>query len=84
MSPEPAEWLSIEVVAMTYSVDVDWILRVEALGALRHSERKAGAVRIAASDLDRIAAVVRWHLRLGLELETAVALLLAADDDDAV
>jgi len=72
------EWLSVEVVARDYGVHVEWILRVEALGVLRHVERQSGGLRIATSDLDRLAAIVRWHLRLGLDLESA-ALLLAAE-----
>lgn len=74
---EPAyvEWLAVEVVAKDYGVEVEWILRVEALGVLRQVDRRAGVVRIASSELDRLAAAVRWHLRLGMELELVAALL---------
>lgn len=78
MSPSPTpRWLTLEVVARTYGVEVEWILRVQSLGALRQTEQQAGGLRIAASELDRLARLVRW-VRLGLDLDLAVALL--ADD----
>ncbi|MEZ5963536.1 MAG: hypothetical protein R3F56_06790 [Planctomycetota bacterium] len=76
----PPQWLSIEVVARTYGVEVEWILRVQSLGVLRRAEADAGRLRIAVSELDRLAQLIRWY-RLGVDLELAVALL--ADDPRA-
>jgi hypothetical protein len=77
-APRPIEWLTLEVVARDYGVAVEWILRVEAVGVLR-VERTAGTVRIAASELDRLAAAMRWHLHFGMDLEVVAALLVEVD-----
>jgi hypothetical protein len=68
-------YVTVESAAECYRVDVRWIEEVRRHGVLGPAELVGGAQGIPVSALDRLAAVLRWHRHLGLDLETAAALL---------
>jgi hypothetical protein len=69
-------WISVEAVARCYDVELDWLLLVVDSGALRGVQQRDNQLRIAENELDRIAAAVRWHRHLALEMEVVTAMLL--------
>ena len=75
MTSEP-RWIAIEVVARCYDVEIDWLLLVVDSGVLLGVQLRDNQLRIAEGELDRIAAAVRWHRHLALEMETVTAMLL--------
>ena len=66
---------SFEAAAECYRVEVAWIERVVAAGVLGPGERTGERVALVATDLDRLARILRWHRHHGLDLETVLALL---------
>lgn len=60
-------WMRVEDAAACYEVEVSWVREVVAAG-LVGLHREAGVERLAASDLDRLAEVVRLSRILGLDL----------------
>lgn len=68
-------FVTLESAAECYRVELRWVEEVYASGGLGLGERVGGSTAIAASELDRLAAVLRWHRHYGLDLETALALL---------
>lgn len=74
-------WIRLEVVAEIYEVRVLWIREVYEYGLLGPGIEEGSTVKIAATQLDRVAQVVRLHGTLGLGLESmALALGLQPDD----
>lgn len=67
-------FLTLETAAECYHVEVRWIEEVQRAGLLR-GERVDGSLALSARELDRMAAVLRWHRHHGIELETVLALL---------
>lgn len=67
--------VTIETVAEWYRVEARWIEEVHAEGLLEHVERVGGSIVFSASELDRLARVLRWHRHHGLDLGTVLALL---------
>lgn len=70
------EWIAIEIVAQCYGVDIAWLMRVAELGVLHRVEHHGDRLQIAAAEMDRIAAVVRWHRHLDVDLETVAVMLM--------
>jgi len=67
-------YMSVESAAECYRVEARWIEEVHRSGLLR-GERVGGSLALPARELDRLAAVLRWHRHHGLALETVLALL---------
>lgn len=79
MSARPLEldgeaFVTVEVAAECYHVEVRWLEDVCARGYLCRLERIGGALALPVSELDRLAALLRWHRHHGLDLDTVVAL----------
>ena len=68
-------WVRVEDAAACYEVEVAWVREVVAAG-LVDSSREQGVERLAASELDRLAEVVRLSRVLGLDLGAIEAWLL--------
>jgi len=68
-------FVTLESAAECYHVEASWIERVYSHGLLGPGERIGGSIAVPASELDRLAAVLRWHLHYGLDLEAVAALL---------
>lgn len=80
MSPDLFElhgevFITLAGAAECYRVEVAWIEGVYATGLLGPGERVGDAIAIAAVELDRLAAILRWHRHHGLDLETVATLL---------
>ena len=71
-------YLTLDLVAACYSVEIRWLEQVTELGLLSTAERVEGALAIAARELDRVARIVRWHFHQGIDLGV-VAVLLEED-----
>jgi len=68
-------YLSLERVADCYQVELTWIEEIRARGLLGEVLVVEGSPALAAEDLDRLAAILRWHRHHGLDLELVAALL---------
>lgn len=68
-------FVTLETAAECYRVEVRWIEQVYDTGLLGSGERVGGSIAVPAAELDRLAAVLRWHRHHGLELETVLAML---------
>lgn len=68
-------FVTLESAAECYQVEPRWIEEVYRHGFLGRGERVGGALAVPAAELDRLAAILRWHRHLGVELEAVVALL---------
>jgi hypothetical protein len=68
-------YLSLEIVAEIYQVEVLWLREVYEFGLLGRGVSAGTVIRIQAVQLDRVATIVRWHHNLGLDVE-AIALAL--------
>ena len=71
-------YLGLETVAEVYRVRAVWLREVFDSGLLGPGAPGERGPCIAAAQLDRVATIVRLHLRLGLDLE---ALQLALGED---
>jgi len=69
-------YLSLETVAEIYHVEVLWLREVYDFGLLESCVEAGTVIHIQATQLDRVAAIVRWHVGLGLDVE-AISLALA-------
>ena len=69
-------YLNLETVAEIYHVEVLWLREVYDFGLLESSVDSGTVIHIQATQLDRVAAIVRWHVGLGLDIE-AISLALA-------
>lgn len=67
-------FVTLASAAELYRVELRWVEQVYAHGLLGPGERVSGEVAITERDLDRLAALVRWHRHCGLELELLTAL----------
>jgi hypothetical protein len=67
--------VTLDTVAVWYRVEARWIEEVHAEGLLQRVERVGGSIAFPASELDRLARVLRWHRQFGLDLGTVLALL---------
>ena len=68
-------YVTLESAAECYHVELRWIEEIHRRGLLGPGERVGGSLAFHARELDRLAAVLRWHRHHGLELETVMALL---------
>lgn len=75
-SDRAPEWIAIDIVAQSYGVDIEWLLQAADLGVLHGIEQRGDRLHIAATEMDRIAAAVRWHRHLEVDLETIAILLV--------
>lgn len=66
-------FVTIEAAAECYRVEARWIEQVWAEGLLA-GERVEGALALPATELDRLAAILRWHRHHGLDLDAVRAL----------
>lgn len=73
-------YLSLETVAEIYHVEVLWLREVYDFGLLGSGVDSGRVIHIQAVQLDRVAAIVRWHVGLGLDVE-AISLALADRSD---
>lgn len=73
-------FLRLEVVAEIYSVESSWLDRAIEAGLVGPIVRHEGFRAIPVPSLDRVAAIVRLHRGLGLDLD---AITLFFDRDDA-
>jgi hypothetical protein len=69
-------YVTLEAAADCYRVEARWLERLHEEGLLARAERVEGALALPASELDRLAAILRWHRHLGVELEVVRALLV--------
>jgi hypothetical protein len=69
-------FVTLESAAECYRVETRWIEEVYAEGLLGHGERVGGSIAVRAAELDRLAAILRWHRHLGLELDAVRALFV--------
>lgn len=63
-------YLSLEVVAEVYELQVTWLREAYELGMLGVGACSGSTVCIAAVQMDRLSTIVRLHRVLGLDLET--------------
>ena len=68
-------FVTLEMAAECYHVEVTWLEEVERQGLLGPAVRVGDSRAFPAAELDRIAAILRWHRYHGVELETVVAFL---------
>ena len=68
-------FVTLETAAECYHVEERWIEQVCRHGALGPARRVGGSLAMPVSELDRLAAILRWNRHHGLELEAVVALL---------
>jgi hypothetical protein len=68
-------FVTLETAAECYHVEARWIEEVHRHGLLGRAERVTGSLAFPAAELDRLAAILRWHRHLGLDLDTVTALL---------
>ncbi len=68
-------FVTLEAVAECYRVEVRWVEEVYAEGLLGPGERVGRSIAVPAAELDHLAALLRWHRHLGLDLDAVAALL---------
>jgi hypothetical protein len=68
-------FVTLAAVAECYRIEPERVEEFHAAGLIGGGERVEGALAVPAAELDRLAAVLRWHRHLGLELEAIAALL---------
>lgn len=68
-------FVTLESAAECYRVEARWIEEIHRRGLLGPAERVGEVLALPARQLDRLAAILRWHRHLGLELEAAAAFL---------
>ena len=68
-------FVTLESAAECYQVEARWVEEVYEYGLLGAGERVGSALAVRARELDRLAAILRWHRHLGLELEAILPLL---------
>lgn len=67
-------YVTLASAAACYRVELRWVEQVYASGLLGPGERVGAEVALAEAELDRLAAIVRWHRHLGFELDVVAAL----------
>jgi hypothetical protein len=68
-------FVTLETAAECYQVETRWIEEVYSHGLLGRGERVGSSLAVPVSELDRLAAVLRWHRHHGLDLDAVLALL---------
>lgn len=68
-------FVTLETAALCYRVERAWIEEVYAHGLIGHGERVGSSIAVRASELDRLATILRWNRHHGLALEAILALL---------
>lgn len=68
-------FVTLESAAECYQVEVRWVEEVYDNGLLGQGEKVGPSLAVRATQLDRLAAILRWHRHHGLELEAILALL---------
>jgi hypothetical protein len=68
-------FVTLESAAEFYRVEITWIHEVYSRGLLGPGERHGASIAVPASELDRLASVLRLHRHLGLDLDAVAALL---------
>jgi hypothetical protein len=71
-------YYTLEAAASCFRVELSWIEEVYASGALGPGERIDGTIVVTDPELDRLAAIVRWHRHYELDLLAVLALLRAS------
>jgi len=67
-------FVTLETAAECYHVEATWIEEVHRHGLLA-AQLVGGSLAFPAAELDRLAAILRWHRHHGYDLETVLALL---------
>jgi len=70
-------FVTLATAAECYRVELRWIEEVYAYGLLGVGERIDDVLVVPERELDRLAAVLRWHRHLGFELEAVLGFLSA-------
>lgn len=68
-------FVTLEGAAECYQVELRWIEEVYRRGGLGRAERVGASLALPVTELDRLAAILRWHRYYGLDLEAALAFL---------
>lgn len=68
-------FVTLEGAAECYRVEARWLESIHAEGLLGRGERVGDSLAFPAAELDRLAAILRWHRHHGLELDLVRALL---------
>lgn len=68
-------FVTLETAAECYQVETRWIEELYRHGLLGRGERVGSSFAVPEAELDRLAAVLRWHGHHGLELDVVLALL---------
>lgn len=63
-------FVTLETAAECYRVETRWIEQLYAEGLLGAGERVGGSIAFPATELDRLAAILRWQRHHGLDLDT--------------
>jgi len=71
-------FVTLEGAAECYRVEARWLEEVYAEGLLGRGERVAGSIAVPVSELDRLAAILRWHRYHGLDLD-ALSVLFGSE-----
>lgn len=66
-------FVTLETAAECYRVELRWVEQLHAEGLLV-GERVGSSLAFPVAELDRLAAILRWHRYHGLELDTLRAL----------
>lgn len=79
MNTDPFEldgdwYVTIEAAALCYRVDIAFIEEVVAIGLIGPCTTHDALRALRLVELDRLAAIVRWHRHVGLDLDTVLAL----------
>jgi hypothetical protein len=67
-------FVTLETAAECYQVEMRWIEEIYRHGFLGRGERVGSSFAVPAAELDRLAAVVRWHHHHGFDLDALLAL----------
>jgi hypothetical protein len=67
-------FVTLEAAAECYHVEARWIEEIYGEGLLGRGERVGASIAVPAAELDRLAAILRWHRHHGLDLDTVRAL----------
>jgi hypothetical protein len=68
-------FITIETAAECYQVEVRWVEEIARRGILGPAEEVQGSLAFPAAELDRLAAILRWHRHHELELGLVVSLV---------
>lgn len=69
-------YLSLDAVASWFRIDAALVESIHERGLLESVERVEDTLAVAASELDRLAEILRLHLHFGVDLDSIGSLLL--------